>query len=894
MLIATQLRCEYLYEPLGIDFAVPRLTWIPCGSGQIQQAYQIQAYSQNAQWDSGRIDSRQSAHIPCQLPLQSRDRITWRVRLWDELGEGEWSPEAHFEMGLLHPSDWCAQWINPELHTFDPDAFEPASLLRKEFHVESTAQARLYITACGLYHAYLNGKKVGSQELTPGFTTYEKRLQYQTYDVTGLLHPGSNVLTVWLGDGWFRGSRGFHSARNCSGTNVALLAQLECAGQVVLATDLSWKATQDGPLRENDTKFGEVYDARLELPGADLPGYNDQSWHGVAAFHWPMDTLVGTRSVPVTAYESFRPVVRTTPNGETVLDFGQNMSGFVRFSVRGPKGTEVALFHGEVMDKNGNFTLDNFDTFPLTANHLGIPRPEKPSVRLHPSELPEASFPGSDRKMRLPIPIEQRVTYILKGEGIETYQPMMGIYGFRYVLLKNWPEPVRPENFTAYAVYSRVEDTLDFCCSHSLLNQFFHNTRWSMKSNFVDVPTDCPTRERSGFTGDGQIFVHTGAMLADSAAFYRKWLEDVAASQGADGLVPCVAPDYDTGGNNPGGCAGWGDGAVIIPYALYETYGDRGFLETFYPMMKGWISYILNACALDNAQTDLSRNPYHRYLWDTGFQWGEWLEPRGPEIPSQQQSMSMNGKPEEGTAFLSYSARITSQTAAILGHTEEAAYYADVAEKARLAYLDYCTDHGRIDSLRQCKYVRPLKFGLLDISDRPAAAQALNELVIRKNYHLNTGFLSTAFLCETLADSGYEDTAFRLLLQTSAPSWLYSVTRGCTTVPESWDCYLEDNSPNSSFNHYAYGAVIGWVVNYIAGLRIEPLQHHITVAPHPIPGEVDSMSICQHSILGDVRLSWNSHEEFQLELSVPANTTATVHLPDGTVHTCPAGIHYFR
>ena len=902
MLIAKKLRCEYLNNAMGIDFSRPRLSWLPYGNGKKQIAYQIIAETKDQSWDSGKQESNQTAHIPCELDLRSRDIVSWKVRLWDEAGEGDWSNSANFEMGLLQPSDWQATWIQPEIHDFDSAIQQPASILRKEFDLTQMLEnSRLYVTACGVYQVFLNGKRVGNQALTPGHTEYEKRIQYQTYDVTGLLQPGRNVIHAYVGDGWFRGSKGNSSVRNVFGKKLAFLAQLE-AGDTIITTDLTWKATQEGPLRENDTKFGETFDARKLMNGIEKPGFDDSDWHEVAVFEWPMEALIGTRSVPIAEYEMFRPKVLLTPNGQTVLDFGQNISGYVSFQVRGTAGSELRLIHGEVLDEYGNFTLENVDNTlkeskPQSAGADKTSNKGQDSGTDKASNSEQPSAPQRPaRSFQLPediemsgfgpaISLQQKVTYILSGRGEETYKPMMSCFGFRYVLLEGWPEEPSPENFIAYAVYSLLEETLDFDSSNPLINRLVHNTIWSQKGNFVDVPTDCPTRERCGYTGDAQVFVDTGNLLVSGIPFYRKWLSDLAATQNQKGKVANIAPRQSSLGKYTifDGSSGWGDAAVIIPHYLYQHYADPAILEEFYPMMKGWVDYEIAQAKNDNPANSDRNNPYHEYLWDTGFHWGEWLEPRDPNEPYSASHAGLGaGKPEEATAFLSYSARLLSADARLLGKEEDAAYYAEVSEKARKAYLFHNTDNGLISGKRQCLYVRPLKFNLLDKEDKATAAASLNEIVIANGYHLNTGFLSTPYLCEMLASYGYEDTAFEVLFQEAPPSWLYAVKKGCTTIPENWNCYTPEGKPEDSFNHYAYGSIVGWILRYIIGINPEPIKRHFTIAPHPCGERLNKAEVRYRSVIGEIGVRWDATgTEFILEVEVPANCTASVILPDG-------------
>lgn len=405
--------------------------------------------------------------------------------------------------------------------------------------------------------------------------------------------------------------------------------------------------------------------------------------------------MIGCDSVPIVEKEQFTPKVIKTPNGEDVLDFGQNMSGYVSFSVQGTEGDTLELIHGETLDENGNFTLANIESVKKEDPKIG-----------------------------------QKITYIIGSNEVEKYKPSLAVFGFRYVLLKNWPETVKPENFTAFAVYSDIEETSKFECSNSMVNQLVHNTVWSQKSNFLDVPTDCPTRERAGYTGDAQVFVETATYLMDTAAFFRKWLKEVGANQGADGKISNIDPVQDLEFTMFDGSAGWGDAVVIIPYKLYEKYGDENILKENYDAMKKWVDYEISQAKECRPFRKLSRNPYKDYLWDVGFHWGEWLEPS-----QTMKTMIKNatfGVPDVCTAFLCYSSKLLSRIAEIIDNKEDKEYYSEVSEKARQSYLYQFTRNGKIYSKRQCQYIRPLEFEILDKKDRQLAADDLNNLVINR------------------------------------------------------------------------------------------------------------------------------------------------------------------
>ena len=510
-----ELRTEYQASPLGLDVRAPRLSWKIESSrrGTVQTAYEIRvapqpsALQRHPLWDSGKVVSDASIHGVYGGPaLESGQRYYWQVRVWD--GEGRpsaWSSPAYWEMGLLRPSDWTADWITPEL-TEDTTASNPSPMLRSEFMVGGTiASARAYVTSLGLYEMELNGRRVGDQLFTPGWTAYDKRLQYQTYDVTELLKPGANAVGVTLGDGWYRGRLAWGKQRGTYGTRLALLAQIVIryadGRQQVIGTGNGWKAAT-GPVRWSDIYDGESYDARREQDGWTRAGFKDANWAGVRMLDHSKQILIAPAGPPVRRIQEMKPVkLLVTPAGDTVFDMGQNMVGWVRLKVRGPRGATVRLRHAEVLDRKGDFYTDNL------------------------------------RSAR------QTVEYTLRGGGEEVYEPHFTFQGFRYVAVAGYPGTPTLDAITGIVIHSDMTPTGTFETSNPLLNQLQHNIVWGQKGNFLDVPTDCPQRdERLGWTGDAQVFARTAAFNRDVAGFFTKWLQDLADAQAPDGAFPAVAP----------------------------------------------------------------------------------------------------------------------------------------------------------------------------------------------------------------------------------------------------------------------------------------------------------------------------------------------------------------
>ena len=874
---AKMLKTEYMTNPVGIDVRAPELTWL-CEGGERQTAYEIRAFQDGAQiWDSGRVESS-DMRVPFDGALHSRDRIRWQVRLWDENGKpGEWSGEAFFEMGLLEKSDFKAQWIDPEIER-DPEEHKPASYLKKSFTVEGKArQARLYVTCHGLYEVWLNGTRVGNFVLAPGSSSYSERLFVQTYDVGSLLREGENEILVILGDGWYRSCSGVDGERNLFGEDVALWLQLEAGGKPVCVSDGSWEATQRGPIRMDDMQQGEVVDARLE----ELTGF-----HSVNVRDYGTVNLCASNCVPVTEHERFPGKLITTPNGESVLDFGQNLAGYIEFTLTAHEGDVLMLLCGETLDENGNFTQENFQDRP---------RHQEGGIR-------------------------QQVIYTCK-EGVNRYKTKFSVWGFRYAKVETEID-LSSAVFTAIAVYSDMERTGFFTCGNEEVNKLVENTLWSMKSNFCDVPTDCPTRERAAWTGDMGVFIDTGLYLMDCATVVRKWLGECRVCQYPDGRVENIAPRNKRPSFTTGllaGSVGWGDASIIVPWAMYRRYGDRRMLAENYKMMRRWYGYLESRA--DKTETAVSvdmdalpeqyramlknmppealaellkkfsgagsggDNPYAAYTIEKGTDYGEWCEPDTDSVALMKTVQS-----GIATAYYAHSGRLLAEISAVLGEDENAEKYAKTGEGSKNAYRFFAAPDGAIRSDRQAEYVRAIDFDLLSEDEKHRAAADLNDLVIKCGYHLNTGFLSTPALLPVLTEYGYTDTAYRLLLQDTCPGWLYEVRRGATTVWEEWDGINEKGEVKASLNHYSKGAVCGWLFSGVCGIRVK--NGRINIAPNPsaLLGYAEARYM---SPLGEIVSGWKYGEngEITYTFRIPSNASADITLPDGRRFTLGPGEH---
>ena len=845
------LRTEYTQNPLGIDAPKPRLSWqiqAP-GRGVTQSAYQVRvARSERALqggsdlvWDTGRVASEESIQRAYEgPPLRSGQRYYWQVRAWDGTGKASgWSAPGWWEMGLLEAADWKASWIEPDLPE-DVKTPGPSPMLRHEFKAKGAVErARAYVTSHGLYEMQINGQRVGDQVFTPGWTSYNKRLQYQTFDVTSLIKAGDNAVGVMLGNGWYRGFLAWQDRRNIYGERLALLCQIQITykdgKEELVGTDGSWKAAT-GPVLMSEIYHGETYDARLEKAGWATPGFADGSWTKVKVAEHRKDDLIAPAGPPVRKVEELKPVkVLKTPAGETVVDLGQNMVGWVRLKAQGSAGTTITLRHAEVLDKAGNFYTENLRAAKATLQ------------------------------------------YTMKGGGPETFEPHFTFFGFRYVAVGGYPGEVTPDSLTGVVVHSDMARAGTFETSKPLVNQLQHNIIWGQKGNFLDVPTDCPQRdERLGWTGDAQAFSRTAAFNMDVAAFFTKWLKDVAADQFESGSVPHVVPNVlpDFEGRNPGGAAGWADVATIIPWNMYLTYGDKRVLETQYASMARWVGYEKERAGDD-------------YIWDGDFHFGDWLAfaSTASDYPG-----ATTGKDFIATAFFAHSTDLLQRAALVLGKKDDAARYGEQLDRIKKAFRrEFVTDTGRVGEDTQTAYALALQFDLLPEDLRPVAAKRLAQEVGRRK-HLTTGFLGTPYLCHVLVRYGYLDEAYMLLNREEYPSWLYPVKQGATTIWERWDGQKPDGSFQdkgmNSFNHYAYGAIGDWMYRVMAGLEIDeamPGYKHVLIQPRP-GGGFTSARASHQTMYGPLSSAWTLKDgRFELSIEVPPNTRATVRLPKAQV-----------
>lgn len=842
---ATHLQVEYLTEPLGLGNPKPRIYW-NCEGGIRQTAYQIICKRGNEiVWDSGKVTSSSMTHIRyAGQPLRSRDAVTWNVRLWDENGEPGEVSESYFELGLLSESDWTGKWISGDYKP-DPKRRYPVDCFKKEFAAKDVVKARLYAAARGVYDVTVNGRRIEDFILAPGSTDYRKRIQVQTYDVTEFIKD-HNTVELRLGDGWFRGSVAAYGVTNVFGTQTSVLAQLELThadGTVeTITTDENWAWSNDGPIRFADLKDGEVYNATMQSSyGGKARGMTAPK--GV--------TLCASDNVAVMEHERFTPSL--LPGN--VLDFGQNIAGYLSFRIKGKKGQRIRIVCTELYDeKEQTVVRTAVETKPATGwTQLKLIR------KLMTQKVSGAS-------VETPL---QEILFTCSG-GEDTYKTSFAVFGFRYAQIIGDVE-IDPADFTAIAVYSDLEQTGDFICSDERVNQLVKNTRWSMKGNFLDVPTDCPTRERLGWTGDAQVFFHTGAYFMNTAPFFRKWLLDMEDGQYKNGLIPAVLPynGVEMMYKATGSSVGWADAIYLVPYRYYERFGDKELLCSCWPMMKKYADYLLK-----NREKDGH--------YEKGVHLGEWLEP----LEFRDKVYGAKAKyPEECTAYLYLTMSTMAEIASLLGEACEE--YQKAAGEAKEVYAKYA----ELDTDRQAKLVRPLALGLLDGEEKKKAQARLVKAVERFNYRVGTGFLSTPFLLGELTKAGANENAYQVLLNPEKPGWLYEVEQGATTVWETWEGYA-GKGDSGSLNHYSPGAVCQWLFDTCAGIRVEG-ENHFVITPVP-GGTLTHAEASYQSLYGEVKSRWEKNESgIQYSITIPSNCTAEIRLADGRTENVTAGKFQF-
>ena len=895
------LRCEYRVNPQGIDEPQPRLTWrIEFGGrGAKQTAYQILVSSSPERlaknsgdvWDSGKVASSKSVNIVyAGQPLVSRGQYFWKVRVWDKDGNATWSGSASWTMGLLSPADWQADYISfrdpaPVWKDTEKLFLPPARQFRKEFSTEKKIQrATIYATALGIYELYLNGQRVGDAWFAPGWTDYHQRAYYQTFDVTPLVQRGGNALGAWLADGWYSGYIGFglltgigteKLGRSNYGKAPALQAQLEIdytdGTHETIVTDKSWKVTGDGPIREGDFLMGETYDACEETPGWTRPGYDDSKWESAILatengpqpatyYGWRTPVAPGEKleikpapvdlafkrpakleafpGLPVRVTEEIKPVAITSPtNGVYIFNLGQNFAGVVRLKVKGPAGTRIQLRYGEMLHPDGRLMTENL------------------------------------RKARATD------TYILRGDkNGEEWTPRFTFHGFQFVEVTGFPGKPGKDAITGLVLHSDTPLASGFECSDPVANRLFKNVVWTQRANFLDLPTDCPQRdERFGWTGDAQIYVHTATLNADTSAFYTKWLRELMESQLPSGVFPGYAPYPFQHGQEFG--TAWCDAGVICPWTVWQAYGDTRVIERCWPNMVKFL--------------DWRKATSTNYLGIVhGNEWGDWLS-FGTKTPLDLVD----------TVYFAYSAKLMAEMAAPIGKNAEAAEYQDLFTRVKAAFNEkYLRPDGSLTVDTQTAYALALFVDLIPLDLRAKSGKILADKLrageTADNSGMTTGFLGTRPLLPVLTSVGENDLAVKHFQSRKFPSWGYEVEQGATTIWEHWDSYTKangfggmdgkQNASMNSFAHYSFGAVCEWMINDLAGIQSDGVGYEkIIIHPHPpTPGSnhdhppIKWVKAHYDSVHGRITSNWKQTKSvFELEMEIPANTTATVYLP---------------
>ncbi|GAA2869041.1 alpha-L-rhamnosidase [Streptosporangium fragile] len=844
----------------------PLLSWKLPHAWREQYGYDLQFRIDGAGQVVENASSAEHLFVAWPLPpLRSRQSVAWRVRAYRDGKPSEWSSWHEFEAGLLD-RDWSARWISPH----EPDRSRAAYLLAGSVELrDDIAQARLYSTALGVYEAFVNGARVGTAELSPGWTSYGDTLHAQAADVTALLRGGVNDLEILLSDGWYRGSVGTWRKRNSWGATTAARLQLHVryadGTEVMTGTGEGWASRRSG------------------IRMADL--MDGQTTNFTASPDFPCPVRVDAVTAPPIAWSPAPPVrrverlaprsVKQHGNGSWIVDFGQNASGWVTLTDLGPAGTRTVIEYGEHLDATGD----------LTTAHLDSRRPGEAA-----------------------IPFAQRDEVISSGKPGEVFEPRHTVHGFRYARISR---AVDTANVVMQVVHTDLRETATFACSDEDLNRLHEAAKWGFRGNAVDIPTDCPTRERLGWTGDYQIFAPTAARLYDVHGFSRKWLRSVRDDQLDDGRVVNSSPDAnrlkthdDPMANAITGSAGWGDAVVLVPWVLYETYGDAAVLAENWPAMRRWVEWALatarNARHPSRVERSAEPYPHEEFVWDGSFHWGEWLEPKKraadgsliDPVMSDPMAWYTADKGEVGTAYLFRSVHILASVADVLGHAEDTARYRGTAEKVRQAWQrEFLDAEGRTKAGTQAGYVRALAFDLVPADRREKAARHLVDLIDAADGHLGTGFLSTADLLPVLADSGYPDVAYSVLHQRTSPSWLGMLDRGATTIWEDWDGVSDDGTATASLNHYSKGAVIRFLHTHTLGLKQAPgSAGWKSFIVEPVLNEaVTWASGTFDSPQGRIAVEWRVEGDvLRISVDVPGGSEALVRFPDGTaVRTGP-------
>ena len=834
-----KLRCDAMVNPIGFAFDSPRLSWevASAGRSERQSAYRLQIAldeSFAAPLLDERVESDESVNVPLTLALAPRTRYFWRVKIWNGAGEeSPWAEPAYFETAKMD-EPWRAQWIrSPENEGF------PA--LRRAFQLENKPirRARAYACGVGLYHLYLNGEKVGDEELTPNFNPYNHYLQYQTYDITSLLRPGENAVGALLGNGYYKGRVSWPNMPRCTclyGNELALIAELVVdyadGTQQTIVTDETWKAGRS-PLLRAEIYDGEVYDARLELPGWNAPGFDDSHWLSTAHAGVDAALLQPRRSVPVRVVEE-RPAVQVlrTPKGEDVVDFGQNCAGWVRLSLNAPAGVEIRVQYGEMLDKDGNFYRENMRT-----------------------ALAE-------------------MVYTTR-EGEQSYAPLFTFFGFRYIRVTGWPGALSPEQFTQCVVHSDLERTGEFECSDARVNRLFENVIWGQRSNFVDVPTDCPQRdERMGWMNDATVRFEETPYNFDIGRLFPKVVRDLLDVQDESGAICCTAPFAFGGRPADPVCSSF----LVAGWEAYMHTGNLDILREGYDGFKAWNDYLAS-----RSQQGIVDYSYY----------GDWASPAYACEGEDGAKSSETPGILMSTGYHYFNARLLARMAAALGQEDEATEQNARADAIREAFLAKWWDEesGKVATGSQACQAFALWLGILPEEGRAKAAKALHDDLVAREYRFTTGNLCTRYMMDALTQWGYLEDAWALITRETYPSWGFMLQNEATTVWERFE--LKKNPGMNSHNHPMFGAVGYWFYAYLAGVKpLEAGWKRVAIHPY-MPKNLLSAQATVETPRGDVSVRWvKRYGQAHLYVQIPCGAQADVTLPQGT-QSVFAGFHHF-
>lgn len=899
--------CEFLRHPISLDCRHPRFSWeITAEENNIfQTAWQIHVKNEKNEimWDSGIRHSSISTGIPYEgKELKSTSVYDYQISVWTSTGEQLQSSVNSFETSFFECSEWKGQWIEPDplpqlpvnplltarkeweeslsammrgenaemrlegdiLDALPLEPFDPAVQMRRTFTLDQPfIRARLYVTAHGIYEIKINGKPITDTWLNPGFTTYDKRLKYQVYPVDGLIHSGLNAISATIADGWYKGKIAI--GRGCEyGEVPGLLLQLELIGadgqKQIIAADKNWKYSYQGPVRTADLFLGEVYDAGMDDGDPSLPDYDDSKWLPVQIRDLPDSALDAQSSPPVRVFREIpASEIFTAPNGDTLVDFGQNLAGVIRVQIHEPYGTEITFEHGESLDKNGNYFY---------------------------------CFSGTNK--------EQKDTYICGKQEDEVFEPHFTYHGFRYVRVTGGTD-WKKEDFTALAISTDNDVTGNFRCSNEQFNQLQSNIYWSQRSNNIHIPTDCPTREKAGWTGDVVVYGATALFNQNMTAFYEDWLKSIRLDQLENGHILGTVPQIKSYVQQAyAGSLGWGDVIMTLPLQLYHLCGDRDVLSANYEAMGKWMQAMEKAAdelPAAPASPDTANEKQHpderslenqHYLINTGFHFGDWI------IPSVVNDQGFTDGPASafltmnyvGSSLLAADADMYAEVSDLLDYPENAAKYRAYAQRVRQAFEEeYVSSDGHLGQEMQGNYILALKHHMVSPEMEPLLAERLNELVTKNGFRLDTGFMSTPHILDILCQYGYSDTAWKVLLQKECPSWLYEIEQGATTIWENWDAIRPDGQlAGCSFNHYAFGCVGDFLYRRVLGLQNAGIGYEkILIAPeYNCPFKWAEGSY--HCMNGMIELKWEKDgSRFKISGKIPANTSAELKLPDGSI-----------